>query len=327
MKNARKVGALVGALVLSAAWPGAPGDLPAQPEKGSPAPLSLACSPTKPVASLGETLRVTAWAAAPAGQTLRYTWAATAGRLDGEGNEVRWTLSGVAPGPHTATVRVEEPRGSIAECSVQVIVRLPPARGLPRESGWSFLPPSQAEAEGYGLYSYLLLGAPPGAATRERYLQGIEAYLGLMPDITSLERYVQSRRELNVAYLPIAAPPGPAVSAEWALEHYDYARSRILLRAVPGSHREGPYIISSLKPLSGAAALSGQYLYQDLSSVPPHVVSPWIKEFLNQAAQERFWEGRAAERLALKLRTTIGILALGLPDVRKGLESWITWMR
>ena len=53
----------------------------------------------------------------------------------------------------------------------------------------------------------------------------------------------------------------------------------------------------------------------------------WVREFLNQAAQERFWEERTGQQLALKLRLTIGILGVGLPEVRKALDTWIAWVR
>ena len=57
-----------------------------------------------------------------------------------------------------------------AECIVRVTVRADPgARGeLPRETGAAFLLPDAAERAGYGLYSYLLLGAPPTDGTRDR---------------------------------------------------------------------------------------------------------------------------------------------------------------
>jgi hypothetical protein len=59
--------------------------------------------------------------------------------------------------------------------------------------------------------------------------------------------------------------------------------------------------------------------------VPPHLVSMWTGEFLNQAAQEHFWEEDHGRRLFLHLRTAIGIMAEGLPDVRKGLNEWISF--
>jgi hypothetical protein len=49
------------------------------------------------------------------------------------------------------------------------------------------LPPGQSEAAGYGLYSYLLLGAPPSESSRDRYLKAIDPYLTLVPDVADLE--------------------------------------------------------------------------------------------------------------------------------------------
>ena len=293
-----------------------------------PGTLHVTCSPEKPVVSPSDTIRVRAWAVPPAGEELHYTWSVTAGRLEGDGAEARWSFTEVEPGPYTATIRVSNLRVGLADCSVHVIVRPRPPmlRGSPRESGWSFLFQGKTEQAGYGLYSYLLFGSPPSSAARDHYLKAIEAYVELVPNIRSLEAYI-ARPELNITYLPITVPLWSAISPERLLEQYDYARARFLLRALPGTHRDGPYIVSALKPLSGTGTLSGPYLYQDLSSVPPHLVSVWVKEFLNQAAQERFWEKRTTEQFALKLRRTVGTLALGLPDILKASETWVAWIR
>jgi hypothetical protein len=288
--------------------------------------------------ALGETVTLRAWADTSSGQAPRYAWAVPIGKLEGSGREVRWVLSEVQPGTYAASVRAIGPAGPSAECLLRVIVRrdanprgspLPsPAPSVPqRETGTSLLLPGKEEVPEYGLYSYLLLGSPPSDASRERYLKTIEAFWGLTPEIASLEQYIP-RRQLNVAYLPLNTAPDGATSAEWLLANYDFARARSLLRFLPGNTREGPYIVSALKPLAGPATSgpSGPWLFQDLSHVPPHLVDSWVKEFLNQAAQERFWEENRTEALARKLRLTIGVLSLGLPEVRKGLDDWIAWV-
>jgi hypothetical protein len=295
----------------------------------------LACSADTPTVPLGGATLVRAWATSPEGRPPRFVWEATAGRLVASEAEARWDLSDLRPGTYAVVVRTSESADADSECVTRVIVRHDAASrgsGPPvpsRETGWSLLTPGQPETPGFGLYSYLLLGVPPTEASRERYLKAIEAYLRLVPEIRSLEQYV-ARRELNVAYLPVMTVPAPRASTELVLEQHDYARSRSLLRGLPGNRRDGPYIVSALAPLGGTgarAAPAGPHLVQDLSTVPPHLVSAWIKEFLNQAAQERFWEPRTAERLALKLRLTVGILGAGLPEVRKALDSWIAWTR
>lgn len=300
-------------------------DLRAQQEVTSPAPPFVTCSAEKPAVWPRQVIALKAWAATT-GPSLQYSWEATAGRIDSGGQDAQWDFTGVQPGSYTATVKVNSARNSSASCSVQVIVQKREGERGPLETGRSFLVGSEPEVQGYGLYSYLLFGSPPDDTSRERYTKAVEAYLLLIPDIKSLEKYLQPR-ELNVTYLPVDDTPPTTVLAGWVLEHYNYARGRALLRTLPGNHRDGPYIVSVLKPLSGTSSLAGQYLYQDLSSVPPQLASAWVKEFLNQAAQERFWEASSAEELVLKMRTTIGILAMGLPDVRKGLDQWIAWTR
>jgi hypothetical protein len=302
------------------------------------APPSVACSAEHVTITLGETVTLRAWASTSSGQVAQYAWVAPIGKLEGSGREAQWDLSMVQPGTYVASVRAIGPAGASAECLLRVIVRRDPSErgslapppvssGSQRETGTSLLLPGKQEIPEYGLYSYLLLGSPPSDAARERYLKTIEAFWRLIPEIAGLERYIP-RRELNVAYLPLNSAPEGSTSAEWLLANYDFTRARSLLRLLPGNTREGPYIVSALKPLAGPApsAPPGPWLFQDLSRVPPHLVASWVKEFLNQAAQERFWEENQAEALARKLRLTVGVLSLGLPEVRKGLDDWIAWV-
>jgi len=103
--------------------------------------------------------------------------------------------------------------------------------------------------------------------------------------------------------------------------NYDYARAQGLLALLPNSHMEGPYIISVAEPLSRARALPTQYLYQDLSSVPPELARLWVKEFMAQAQENEFWKTRSKDQFVLRLRTAIGMMSQQIPDFGKS----ITW--
>jgi hypothetical protein len=297
---------------------------------------AVACTAEKVTIALGEAVLLRAWARSPEGGAPAYAWDAAIGELEARGASARWDLRGVRPGTYAATVRVTLPSRPAGECIVRVVVRQdaldrggPGALPTPsRETGSALLVAGEPEAPGYGLYSYLLLGARPEEEARERVLKAIEAYWGLVPEISRLEQYVP-RQQLNVAYLPVGTRPEPRITAAKLLESYDYARARSILRFVPGATREGPYILSALRPIgvAGDASPLERYLFQDLSRVPPHLVASWVKEFLGQAAQERFWEVRTVEGLGLKLRVTVGVLADALPEVRKALDTWIAWVR
>jgi hypothetical protein len=309
------------------------------------ASLLVACSPEQPVVRAGGQVTVRAWASASEGALLRYFWTVQAGRVTGQGAEVRWDLTGVGKKafPYTATVRVVGPGGMMADCTLRVFVESPEygteggLRGG-REVGRRLLRPDQIEAEGYGLYSYLLFGTQPDGEDRERYRKAIEAYFRLIPHVAALEKYFEPP-QLNAMYLPIQKRPPDehAVTAEWVLAHYDYTRARYFMRALPGSNRAGPYLVSTLRPLSQTAVMPERYLFQDLSAVPPPLVSLWVREFLNQVAQQDLWQESTAAMLALRLRTTIGQLAIAVPEVQKALKdlgfpdiattvkAWITW--
>jgi hypothetical protein len=74
------------------------------------------CTPT------GTTVSLTANATDPDGDTLLYSWTTTGGRITGDGPNVTWDLSGVAPGTYTANVEVDDGCGCISFASTTVTV-------------------------------------------------------------------------------------------------------------------------------------------------------------------------------------------------------------
>jgi hypothetical protein len=296
----------------------------------------IACNPDKPIVHSGEDLGLHVFVAGPASQTLRYAWTATGGKIVGEGKGVRWNFNGAMSGIYTSSVVVSSAGKKLGECSVQVtVIEAERGGGEPatseeaRVTARAFLAKGQKETAGYGLYSYLLLGSPPTEATRPRYLKTIQAYLSLIQPVTDLRDYVATSK-LNVTYLPVKVQAPDPPTAEWLLANYDFARARILLNLLSPSYQTGPYIVSTLVPLSIASAMPAQYLFQDLSLVPVEpqdLLSWWVRAFLNQAAQQRFWQPQTGELLALKLRTMISVEAMALPEVEKQLGSWIAWAK
>ena len=114
---------------------------------------------------------------------------------------------------------------------------------------------------------------------------------------------------------------GPKQARCILVSSYVYACAQVLLSSLTEAHREGPYIISTTAPLSGLSKLPLQYLFQDLSSVPPQLISLWIKEFIKQAGEREFWKTRTKEEFVLRLRTSIGVMANQVPD----FANSITW--
>jgi hypothetical protein len=56
------------------------------------------------------------------GDTVRYSYSATGGRISGEGPNVTWDLTGLRPGGYTATAEVDDTCGCVAFYSVRVTV-------------------------------------------------------------------------------------------------------------------------------------------------------------------------------------------------------------
>lgn len=290
--------------------------------EAQPLEARVACSPDRPAVPPHASVTVRAWSP---DQSARYQWTVTAGRVTATGAQIAWDLAGVSSGVHAAVVRLAESSGASPECVVRVAVRPEPQETV----AW-LLVSGRSETRGYGLYSYLLLGARPSAATRTRYTSVLDTVWRLVPDLVSLEQYL-GPQAMNVTYIPLVRAPTTTVTTEWLLDQYDYASARTVLRVLKGAHRDGPYILSLLKPVSGAegccGTLAGPYLFQDLSAVPPDLAAAWVKEFLNQAAQERVWEPRTGAGLALRLRLTVGIAAAGMPEVRQALAGRLAWVK
>jgi len=294
----------------------------------------FACIPSSPIVRAGEALGVSAYAVASAGERLQYMWTQSGGQISGAGPgtpKITWNFKDTPSGIYKATVTVSSAGKKLGECSVQVTV-VEPERGVgeapaARTTGRAFLVAGAKEDAGYGLYSYLLFGAPPTDSTRARYLKAIQAYLTLIQTINDLRSY-RPTNKLNITYIPVEARPADSPTAEWLLVNYDFTRARILLDLLSPGYHTGPYFISALAPLSGLPSMPHNYLFQDLSLVPTQpqdLVTWWVGAFLNQAAQEQFWQPQTGELLALKLRTMISVEAVALPEVQKQLASWLQW--
>ena len=228
-------------------------------------------------------------------------------------------LREVGLGRYQTVITVSTRDGQERRCTVQVRV-VPPSGTMAGLPARSFLPSGTPERKGYGLYSYLLLGAPPGPSARARYRRAVSEFVRLLPAIGQYAADIDPRM-VNLNYLPVSQVPR-SDDADSILGRYDYARAQQLLRALPGARFGGPYLVSVRTPLSGQAQPPDEYVAQDLSTVPDTLVGVWVKEFLTEATQERLGSGFSMRGLALRLRTLIGVVALGLPDVVQSMQEW-----
>lgn len=218
----------------------------------------------------------------------------------------------------------------VTGCAVGLGEHASSPKAVGRETTRAFLIQGQSEAQGYGLYSYLLLGSPPGPDSRERYLGVIAAYLEI-PETAPVERSLP-RWQLNLTYLPVtealpaelsSATADPSAAAEWVLRHYDYGRARVILHGIPGAPRNGPYIVSQLKPLAGGEAVNGPFLFQDLSHVQPEMAAAWMNRFMAQASKERYWEADSLPQFALEMRNALAVASVAVPNIQSALQTWI----
>lgn len=280
----------------------------------------IACRPATPAVEVGQSVELRAFVGAATPADLQYRWHAD-GKIQGEGAIVIWHLPATGRGAYTASVNVS---GSsfTGTCTMQVFALNSGAeRG--NELRRRFLVSKQEEESGFHLYSYVLLGSPPpDLQTRQRYLAALQSFLSFLP----LPDDLVKKDDFNLTVLPVTAIPArkEETEAAWLLDHYDWERARFFLRRLQGTHLAGPYIVSFTQPLTTVGTLEKEYLFQDLSAVPRELVIAWVREFMMQSTQQQFWAERTGPMLALKLRTTIGVIAGTISDATVVAQA-ITW--
>jgi len=198
------------------------------------------------------------------------------------------------------------------------------------EAAFSILWSDKREVLGFGLYSYLLFGSVPRDETdRARDLAAIDA-ISKLPPVGQMLRYFRPQ-QLNITYVPIQRNTAHSwraadiqASTEM-LKAYDFARARSLLDSVDSSLRDGPYIISVIRPLS-QEPIRQKYLFQDLSSATPRVVRQWVVLFRIESARPNFWEAEGGERFVLELRSDVDVVAHDImPNIPSNIADMIGW--
>ena len=214
---------------------------------------------------------------------------------------------------------------------------LPNLSGL-RHTGRDLLFSLEREREGHPLYSYLLYAGTGGGEREEsqRFVSAIKAYVGQVRTADALEKSGAARASINIFYAPLkeifedTSPTSMRLhfaqrSAEEQIEIltrlYDHARAEVLMGQMQ-LRGNGPFIVSVLRPLSDGAIDQGEaFLVQDLSSVPPQLVSLWVDEFKRQVVQEATDSPEHLRRFALNLRTKISVLAEGFAITKSAVAE------
>ncbi len=166
------------------------------------------------------------------------------------------------------------------------------------QTGQALLVGNEPEGQGYGLYSYLLLEAPPTQENFRLFQSVLAACLREIPNVERLEKLGSPRESLNVTYIPIAEeiPQAPSKRttkenlrwwSQWVLDHYNYNRAQAILAKIKKNPGRGPYIISTLSPVSSTRTDTSPILVQDLSDLPnenTQIAYEWVLDFVDRVS-------------------------------------------
>jgi hypothetical protein len=114
----------------------------------------------------GPVVRLRAAASSPGGLPIRYRWSTTSGRIDGDGPETTWDLSGLAPGYYKASVDIYT-GSSDAECNAFATTRVlvNPCPPVPRPTcpNVEVICPTDVAVDQVLTFSSRLTGGSPNA--------------------------------------------------------------------------------------------------------------------------------------------------------------------
>jgi hypothetical protein len=199
-----------------------------------------------------------------------------------------------------------------------------PNEEIRRATGTAPLMRGGKEEPGFGLYSYALISRVPQQSEKPRYL----AFLAALFSLASADDIARAltKNRINVTYVPVTSLP-PAnlavdAQAEYALDHYDYARSTAMLANLPNPTGEGPILVSVITPLS-LTSQTFPVLVQDLSKAQQQLMTAYTKEFADQVANEKFWEPETLELLEVNLENVMVVAAGGVGMTESAVSIWL----
>jgi hypothetical protein len=293
------------------------------------AQAEMVCLPSAPSAQVGSSVTLNAWYGGAKGVKPEFKWSVTTGAIHSENGVTTWDLKGADPGATYADVDAMVNGAKAATCEIQLVVEVegeePKHRGpgaTIQMSGRGFLTASQSEPDGFGLYSYILFGSRPAAADRDRYIAILDAALRLLKPTNDLVTRIKAF-QLNSTWLPVTSLPASDPDSKWLVDNYDYTSAAVFLARAGIKNPDAIYILSVRSPLSKAAP-TPPFLKQDLSHVPADLASTWVTLFINQAAQERFWDSNTFAGVVAKMRLAIALSAQGVPNIETAMATWLS---
>jgi hypothetical protein len=204
-------------------------------------------------------------------------------------------------------------------------------------SVYGFFDDQEAEEDGYGLYTYVLL--VPGTATGHRNVAFLRELLA--STYQSDSELAAVRSQLNIFYVPAqnrtqalviarsSADPAAAIAAP-GVYRYEQAQ-RLLVRLCTesatrnpqlcASARRGPYLLTLSEPVGASATLSPTRLLVDLSEIHERAFGEFIRAIKEQVMRPDFTDRQKVDTLRLRLLDITLKAADWLDPIKEGVAE------
>ena len=218
----------------------------------------------------------------------------------------------------------------------------PPVRGnggtLPRQHLWDQLLQMDAEAPGYGMYTYVLFGRRLDMRTGldqealQRYQQLLTAIVGsTLSSADAGELTAAEKQTTNLLYIP-----GTVRGSVPSLENYNAALAMRYLAELARisradnqqvaerlATRPGPFLVSTLKPVGAIDSRQTTLLYADLSTTNPAAMEEIVAAYKLRVSRSSLDEVETFAPLRLALLNLVLNTDDNIKLVKAALAVWV----
>lgn len=197
------------------------------------------------------------------------------------------------------------------------------------EPAWTQVVSAALEPAGYGLYTYVLIRQKPQTADEiDTALHSIERLL-YATDPVAKALVGSAPQRINLVVFPVGSIVAPLNDrrklAQSLLDVYDHTRAKRLLNRLHATGN-GPYLVSSLRPLDRGKPAQDRVLVQYLSGARRAYLNEWIDHFVERASAPTDWTTASLRETLMNTRDYLEFMGANGPPVARDLRRIVRFV-